>query len=70
MKIEIRNAKTKPHIYLYDKPGITHYGSSTPNEHRIGYNFSFQYDYFKRFYIPYMIVEAGNDVVLVKLPYE
>jgi HKD family nuclease len=70
LKIKINNATAKPKIHLFDKPGVTHYGSSEPNLHKSGYNFSFQYSYLKRFLKPYIIVEAGNEVVIVKLPYE
>jgi len=70
LKITFKNATTKPKIHLYDKLGITHSGGSKPNLHKSGYNFSFQYDYIKRFFQPYIIVEAGNEVIVAKLPYE
>ncbi|RLD60655.1 MAG: hypothetical protein DRI95_15200 [Bacteroidetes bacterium] len=70
LTIKIKNAKVKPKIHLYDKSGITHYGGSKANEHKSGYNFSYQYSYLKQFFKPYFIVEAGAEVVLVKLPSE
>lgn len=69
LKIKIENATEKPTMHFYDKPGTTSYGSNTKkNKHIKNYSYSFQYDYIKRFYSPYFIVEAGNEVVLIKVP--
>jgi len=68
LKINIKNAKAKPQMHFYDKPGTVRYGGNNKkNKHIERYNFSTQYDYFKRFYIPYFIVEAGNEIVIEKL---
>ena len=66
-KIEIKNAKVEPKIHFYDLPGITKY-NGTPNRHIEAYSFRTQYDFHKSFYKPYFIIEAGNEILLVKTP--
>ena len=69
LKISIKNSKVKPKMHFYDKPGITIYGGDDKkHKHVESYSFNTQYNYFKQFYRPYFIVEAGNEVLLLKIP--
>ncbi len=68
LHISIKNAKTKPIMYFFDKPGIIKYGGNKEKYKRIeGHYFNSQYSMMKRFYRKYFIVEAGNEIILVKM---
>ena len=68
LHIYIKNAKAKPIICFFDKPGITKYGSNSKKNKRVEtYSYGIQYSYIKGFFRPYFIVEAENEIILVKV---
>jgi len=68
LHIDIINAKVKPVIWFFDKPGITKYGGDSKKYERVeSYRYSAQYSYIKSFFRPYFIVEAGNEIIVVKV---
>ena len=70
LRFEIENAKIKPTFHFYDKPGTVSYGGNgEKNSHIVSYNYSIEYYYLKMFFRPYFIIEAGNEVLLMKVPF-